>query len=136
MLPLWGVGGVCQRRVRIKTDANAYRHSIPFFLANPNNNVLVLKKQCINISMLGAASMPCLWALGVLKSRFSSFCLHFFEIWFFQRIPIKMGVLNLVHELLHSFGQLSNIQKYISSNGQRNILSNTPRDICSTLNFF
>ena len=49
MLPLWGVGGVCQRRVRIKTDANAYRYSIPLFLANPTNNVLVLKKQCINI---------------------------------------------------------------------------------------
>ena len=80
------------------------------FLANPNNNVLVLKKQCINISMLSAASMPCLWALGVLKSRFSSSFLRFFKIWFFQRIPIKMGVLNLVHELLHSFGQLSKLK--------------------------
>jgi len=61
-----GVGGVCQRRVRIKTDANAYSFNALF------------------VSLRSSQE---------------------------QRIPIKMGVLNLVHELLHSFGQLSKLKQ-------------------------
>ena len=54
-----GVGGVCQNRVRIKSDGNAYSFNALFIS---------------------------------LKSSQE------------QRIPLRMGVLNLVHELMHSFG--------------------------------
>ena len=54
-----GVGGVCQNRVRIKSDGNAYSFNALFIS---------------------------------LKSSQE------------QRIPLRMGVLNLVHELIHSFG--------------------------------
>jgi len=64
-----GVGGVCQRRVRIKTDANAYSFNALF------------------VSLRSSQE---------------------------QRIPVKMGVLNLVHELLHSFGQLSKLKEFLS----------------------
>ena len=54
-----GVGGVCQNRVRIKSDGNAYSFNALFIS---------------------------------LKSSQE------------HRIPLRMGVLNLVHELMHSFG--------------------------------
>ena len=61
------------------------------FLANPTNNVLVLKKNsALTISMLSAASMPCLWAWEVLKSRFSSF-FTFFRNLIFPANPNKDG---------------------------------------------
>ncbi|CAB4060651.1 ADAM10 [Lepeophtheirus salmonis] len=54
-----GVGGICQSRVRMKSDNNAYSFNALFIS---------------------------------LKSSQE------------HRIPLRMGVLNLVHELLHSFG--------------------------------
>lgn len=54
-----GVGGICQSRVRIKSDRNAYSFNALFIS---------------------------------LKSSQE------------ERIPMRMGVLNLVHELMHSFG--------------------------------
>ena len=54
-----GVGGICQSRVRIKSDQNAYSFNALFIS---------------------------------LKSEQES------------RIPLRMGVLNLLHELMHSFG--------------------------------
>ena len=59
-----GVGGVCQNRVRIKSDGNAYSFNAFSFNA-------------LFISLKSSAE---------------------------QRIPLRMGVLNLVHELMHSFG--------------------------------
>lgn len=54
-----GVGGICQSRVRIKTERNAYSFNALF------------------ISLRSSQE---------------------------DRIPLRMGVLNLVHELMHSFG--------------------------------
>ncbi len=54
-----GVGGICQSRVRIKSDKNAYSFNALFIS---------------------------------LKSSQE------------DRIPLRMGVLNLVHEMMHSFG--------------------------------
>ncbi len=54
-----GVGGICQSRVRIKSDRNAYSFNALFIS---------------------------------LKSSQE------------ERIPLRMGVLNLVHEMMHSFG--------------------------------
>ena len=54
-----GVGGICQSRVRIKSDSNAYSFNALFITLKSSQEV---------------------------------------------RIPLRMGVLNLVHELMHSFG--------------------------------
>ena len=54
-----GVGGICQTRVRIQSDKNAYSFNALFIS---------------------------------LKSSQE------------DRIPLRMGVLNLVHEMMHSFG--------------------------------
>ena len=54
-----GVGGICQSRVRIKSDRNAYSFNALF------------------ISLRSSQE---------------------------DRIPLRMGVLNLVHEMMHSFG--------------------------------
>ena len=54
-----GVGGICQKRVRVKNDANPYSFNAVF------------------VSMRSSQE---------------------------RRIPLMMGVLNLAHELLHSFG--------------------------------
>ena len=54
-----GVGGICQNRVRIKSDKNAYSFNALFISLKSSQEV---------------------------------------------RIPLRMGVLNLVHELMHSFG--------------------------------
>ena len=54
-----GVGGICQNRVRIKSDNNAYSFNALFISLKSSQEV---------------------------------------------RIPLRMGVLNLVHELMHSFG--------------------------------